>query len=652
MNRGVLVASFMERPKIVHVSPWLQFSQLADTGRFYQSCRFGLLAYCAFPNRHLSMRSGQTILALDDEAARALFEEFLTADSTTRTRWGWNRPPLFLVSSWKSAQKSDARRTAAARKKKDAAAQQLASTTRRYIFDDSGDLDGNGDGGDDGRDQDASSDGLGQFRFVYSSLSERMQRRITKLWKDAEDHEKAPAHDEDTVTLHRATEAWLRRKRWGQKELHDALVLLGSALPSSLSGRRYLDRLRVLCRDPGAMAMPCGNFPIKVLKPAMQRLSLGVAGTKQQLVDRLVLALEEDTQAAGDADAADASAGVVDVEEDFGRSAAATTFAARASAAWQEYSGGGAHVYEDALEDLLDAEEADVRAEQEALLQLRAGVNPTGLSLEALKGSVSVLTGAHCERVLGAKRRSSSVAPAPTLFNVLDPTQRAVHDRVFAWAQQLGGQRGAPPPAPCRMILLGTAGTGKSDTIRAIVESTEHLLGEGVVMRAAHTGVAAFNMGNGAETINSVFRLGQKLTDAVVSELEKFKLIILDEISMVGSAQFYEVSNRMEEVARTAWRRQHERSKSPPPEPASFGGFGGCAVLLVGDFGQLPPIGDPSLIAPAKGQSREAAAGQRIFKTFQEVVRLRRIYRQRGRSAFKDSKLRLRDVALTLEDYE
>ena len=74
--------------------------------------------------------------------------------------------------------------------------------------------------------------------------------------------------------------------------------------------------------------------------------------------------------------------------------------------------------------------------------------------------------------------------------------------------------------------------------------------------------------------------------------------------------------------------------------------------IWVGDFGQLPPIGDASLIMPNKGQSRRAAAGQRLFNLFEEVVRLRRIYRQKGKSIFKDSTLRLRDAAMTFEDYE
>ena len=166
----------------------------------------------------------------------------------------------------------------------------------------------------------------------------------------------------------------------------------------------------------------------------------------------------------------------------------------------------------------------------------------------------------------------------------------------------------------------------------------------------------------GAETIHSIFKLGRRLEsgdqmDALTASLADARLLIIDEISMVGSEQAYEVSHRLELVARTLWRRHHRGSRDCSAqgrldsEPEDFGGFGGLGVLLVGDFGQIPPIGDSSLIAPGRGQSQTAAAGQRLFAEFREVVRLRRVYRQKGASEFKDSTLRLRDAAMTVEDH-
>ena len=45
-------------------------------------------------------------------------------------------------------------------------------------------------------------------------------------------------------------------------------------------------------------------------------------------------------------------------------------------------------------------------------------------------------------------------------------------------------------------------------------------------------------------------------------------------------------------------------------------------------------------------------AGRQMFNTLDEVIRLRRIHRQKGADAFKESTIRLRDAANTVDDYE
>ena len=46
-----------------------------------------------------------------------------------------------------------------------------------------------------------------------------------------------------------------------------------------------------------------------------------------------------------------------------------------------------------------------------------------------------------------------------------------------------------------------------------------------------------------------------------------------------------------------------------------------------------------------------ALAGQKTFTEFEDVLRLRRIHRQKGVDAFKESTMRFRDAAITREDY-
>jgi hypothetical protein len=81
-------------------------------------------------------------------------------------------------------------------------------------------------------------------------------------------------------------------------------------------------------------------------------------------------------------------------------------------------------------------------------------------------------------------------------------------------------------------------------------------------------------------------------------------------------------------------------------------------VLLMGDFAQIPPVLSTSLMAgmPLVERSGDsgrclALAGRQTFNDFQDVVRLRRTHRQKGVCPFKESTMRLRDSALSLDDY-
>ena len=110
----------------------------------------------------------------------------------------------------------------------------------------------------------------------------------------------------------------------------------------------------------------------------------------------------------------------------------------------------------------------------------------------------------------------------------------------------------------------------------------------------------------------------------------------------------------MQQVARVLWRRQF--GTSPPEDMAPFGGIG---MVLMGDFAQLPPVLATSVLpgmsiteSRGAGVRAMALAGRQTFAGFEDVIRLRRIHRQQGGDAFKDSTMRLRDAAITYEDYE
>ena len=58
------------------------------------------------------------------------------------------------------------------------------------------------------------------------------------------------------------------------------------------------------------------------------------------------------------------------------------------------------------------------------------------------------------------------------------------------------------------------------------------------------------------------------------TDLAELKLIIIDEISMVGADMLYKIHMRLTEIFKT-----------PVTVP-----FGGISIILVGDLLQLPPV--------------------------------------------------------------
>ena len=207
-----------------------------------------------------------------------------------------------------------------------------------------------------------------------------------------------------------------------------------------------------------------------------------------------------------------------------------------------------------------------------------------------------------------------------------------------------------------RMQCLGTAGAGKSAAVRLAVDAVRDLLGEEAVAVCAHTGVAAFNTKCQASTLNSLFTgagskekqipdLGDAALKAAKTNLGPVRLLVIDEVSMINGRQFAIASKRLDQVMRELGR------------PDSGFGFGGIAVLLVGDFGQTAPI-DPSSLIDAFDREAPSSAdsfnntGQRLFREFTDIVRLRRVHRQKGASEFKESTLRLRDGAMTPRDWD
>ena len=326
-------------------------------------------------------------------------------------------------------------------------------------------------------------------------------------------------------------------------------------------------------------------------------------------------------------------------------------------------------------------------------------VRPEPLGVEAdqlaarLLSSPDALTWVKPERCGGATPEAYASAllqhpqpprsEKPVVLAQLDPTQRCVVDLGARWATLAMGtsgyESGALPAAPMHLLLLGTAGTGETTALKVLLDQWS-AMGFGRVQVAAYTGVAASNIGLGARTLSDLFRLskvneasqtlkpitGDDLS-AFLKEMHGLRVLIIDEVSMVSRVVLAQVNQRLQEWRQQAGANSHAPDMSgdaapitcdTPDGPSWKKPFGGIAVVLAGDFGQLPPVGVSKAWSLLNTRSvhygpeaAQANVGARLFRGFTTVVRLRRIHRQKGASDYKDPLLRARDGAMTKEDH-
>ena len=122
-------------------------------------------------------------------------------------------------------------------------------------------------------------------------------------------------------------------------------------------------------------------------------------------------------------------------------------------------------------------------------------------------------------------------------------------------------------------------------------------------------------------------------------QLKQCRYVIIDEMSMIGRRQLGTI---------------HQRLCQARPDHATEP-FGGLSLVLVGDFGQLPPVGDtPLYVADSKGTLSNL--GRAMYTEFTESVVLTEVMRQVGSDnaqiRFKQALLRLRNAAVTKNDWQ
>ena len=174
-------------------------------------------------------------------------------------------------------------------------------------------------------------------------------------------------------------------------------------------------------------------------------------------------------------------------------------------------------------------------------------------------------------------------------------------------------------------FLTGGAGVGKSLVIQTLYQTLFRIFNSDKdsdpdipkVLLCAPTGKAAFNIKG--QTLHSAFRLplNQKtlshlsasMSNTLATKLAHLKVLIIDEISMVGQHTLKMVDQRL----------QHIFGNNRP--------FGGVSVIAVGDFCQLRPVFATPLFFPPSSNPYEEIFEKPLWSKF-KVFQLKQIMRQ------------------------
>jgi hypothetical protein len=230
------------------------------------------------------------------------------------------------------------------------------------------------------------------------------------------------------------------------------------------------------------------------------------------------------------------------------------------------------------------------------------------------------------------------------LVTSLNFGQQELFQSVLNWCRM---KRLDESTKPFYIFCSGGAGTGKSHVIRAIVHMANRELRRSgdnpddiVVQLSAPTGTAAYNI-NGS-TLHSLFLLNahSRCRSSVLSadklatlrnKFSALKILIIDEISMVGANLLVQV---------------HERLAAIAGVPSSTA-FAAVSILAVGDLQQLSPVCEPAIY---KSPSDNYYALARMWMSNFSLFELTETMRQKGDSQFADLLGRLRIGRHTASD--
>ena len=116
--------------------------------------------------------------------------------------------------------------------------------------------------------------------------------------------------------------------------------------------------------------------------------------------------------------------------------------------------------------------------------------------------------------------------------------------------------------------------------------------------------------------------------------MKNVAVLVIDEKSMLGQKTLWMISQRLKEA-------RPEAQDQP---------FGGVSVVLLGDFKQLPPVGDSAMYNNSGG---DWIAGYNLYRHFKRCIIFKKVQRQEGddQKQFREELERLGNGEFTHEDW-
>ena len=229
----------------------------------------------------------------------------------------------------------------------------------------------------------------------------------------------------------------------------------------------------------------------------------------------------------------------------------------------------------------------------------------------------------------------------------LNSRQYEVHQYIVDWCTSLLLSHKSPRPDPFYLFLTGGAGVGKSHLVRTIVQTVSRMLSrnnqaqEKHILVTAPTGAAAYNISG--HTLHSAFLLPCTRSDdyiplsseklaALKEEIGNTKVLIIDEISMVGADMLLTIHRRLCDIM----------GNDDP--------FGRVSILAVGDLLQLPPVAQKAVYSlPSDGL---AAMYGSLWQNLFQIVELTEVQRQKNDHEFASMLNRVRIGTHIQEDID